>query len=574
MGRLRRARCVLVFGGLFLAPAGPAWPAARYFVRGDVNVDGAVNISDPILLLGFLFTGARGPSCEDAADENDDGALDLSDAVLSLEILFLGSAGPPPPAGRCGPDPTEDDRTCASFDVCRQPARLVKEGWVVRYDGKADTEDGARALALDSGGNVIVTGTVLRSGSGFDYATIKYDSTGKPLWTAFYDGPTSGSDAALALAIDVQGNVYVTGGSDGTSRRACTTVKYSPAGKEIWARRYDGPAGEDDFGIAIALDAAGNAYVTGNSGVNFSDSDYVALKYGPGGDVLWPGARYDGPAGGNDEAASIAVASSGDVYVTGRSVASGTGYDYATVKYGSNGQELWVARYDGPASGDDAAVALALDGQGNVLVTGSSKGMGTRLDYATVKYSSDKQQIWVRRFDGPVSGDDEASALAVDASGNVHVTGRIDHLLLCTEDGGLDDAARPGDYGTVKYDAAGNLLWVARYEGADRFSSASAKAIVLDGAGNVYVTGTDDHFFACDIDELEPTEDDYATLKYSPDGEELWLVGYDGAEHLDDGAVDIAVDAQGNVYVTGRAGSTLFSGGGDFATIQYQEAGN
>jgi hypothetical protein len=126
----------------------------------------------------------------------------------------------------------------------------------------------------------------------------------------------------------------------------------------------------------------------------------------------------------------------------------------------------------------------------------------------------------------------------------------------------------------VKYDAAGNLLWVARYEGADRFSSASAKAIVLDGAGNVYVTGTDDHFFACDIDELEPTEDDYATLKYSPDGEELWLVGYDGAEHLDDGAVDIAVDAQGNVYVTGRAASTLFSVGGDFATIQYQEARN
>jgi hypothetical protein len=190
-----------------------------------------------------------------------------------------------------------------------------------------------------------------------------------------------------------------------------------------------------------------------------------------------------------------------------------------------------------------------------------------------VKYSPGKQQLWARRFDGPVSGDDEASALAVDASGNVHVTGRIDHLFLCTEEDRRDPAARPGDYGTVKYDAAGNMLWLARYEGADRFSSARANAIALDRAGNVYVTGTDDHFFLCDV-ELEPTEDDYATLKYSPDGDELWFAGYDGAEHLDDGAVDIAVDSQGNVYVTGRAGSTLFSGGGDFATIQYQQVGN
>ena len=158
--------------------------------------------------------------------------------------------------------------------------------------------------------------------------------------------------------------------------------------------------------------------------------------------------------------------------------------------------------------------------------------------------------------------------LAVDASGNVHVTGRIDHLFLCTEEDRLDDDAHPGDYGTVKYDAAGNLLWLARYEGADRFSSAFARAIALDAAGNVYVTGADDHFFECDI-ELEPTEDDYATLKYSPMGEELWLATYDGPEDLDDGAADIAVDDQGNVYVTGQAGSTLFNGGGDIATIRY-----
>jgi len=124
-----------------------------------------------------------------------------------------------------------------------------------------------------------------------------------------------------------------------------------------------------------------------------------------------------------DVATDIAVDNLGNVYVTGYSQGSGGDQDYATVKYNSEGQEQWVARYNGPGNVNDWAEAIAVDGSGNVYVTGRSYGSGTEDDYATLKYNSEGEEEWVARYNGPGNSSDCVNAIAVDGSGNVYVTG-------------------------------------------------------------------------------------------------------------------------------------------------------
>ena len=207
-------------------------------------------------------------------------------------------------------------------------------------------------------------------------------------WVRRYNGsPGNGTDYAVAIAVDGAGNVYVTGQSDaaGTVERDWATIKYNSAGDTLWVRRYNGPGNGTDYGYAVAVDGTGNVYVTGMSTGSGTERDYLTIKYNSAGDTLWV-RRYNGPGNGYDFALALAVDGMGNVYVTGYGHGSGTGYDYATIKYNSAGDSLWVARYDGPESGPDYAYALAVDGTGNVYVTGQSLTSATTYDYLTIKY--------------------------------------------------------------------------------------------------------------------------------------------------------------------------------------------
>jgi hypothetical protein len=320
--------------------------------------------------------------------------------------------------------------------------------WVRRYNGPGNDRDIPFALALDPAGNVYVTGGSVGAGTDYDYATIKYGPDGNELWVSRYNGPANGPDGANALVLDSAGNVYVTGNSFGIGTGYdYATVKYDPNGNFVWVARYDGPASDIDVATAVTLDANVNVYVTGQSCTEVDPdygqcitSDIATIKYDPNGLQLWI-ATYHGPGNGLDHTHTdaMAVDSGGNLYVTGASWGLGTEYDYVTIKYDTDGSQLWANRYDGPGNDRDIPLAIALDVAGNTYVTGGSLRRGTSYDYATVKYDTDGNQIWVTRYNGPANGADGANAVAIDPAGNVYVTGNSEGVGIGY------------DYATIKY---------------------------------------------------------------------------------------------------------------------------
>ena len=419
--------------------------------------------------------------------------------------------------------------------------------WTNLYNGPATNDDRAFGVAVDANNSVYVVGSS-RNGSSStgDYATIKYSSAGMPLWTNFYDGPGNSFDTANAVAVGTSNNVYVTGGSYGGAGGSTVdfaTIKYSSAGVPLWTNRYNGPGNGSDSGAALAVDTNDDVYVTG-SAANGGTLDFATIKYSSAGMPLWTNL-YGGPGGANDNPVAVKLDKSNNVYVAGVSAGLGTGNDYATVKYSSAGVPLWTNRFNGAANSTDQLTGAAVDGSGNVFVTGYSYS-GVSYDYVTIKYSSAGVPLWTNYFDGPANNTDLAKALTLDANTNVYVTGRS------------AGASGFGDYATIKYSSAGVPLWTNRFSGSGNFDD-DPSALAVDGDNNVFVTGGS---------PVSGSVSDYATIAYSNAGAPLWTNRYHGPGISTDKSTAIATDNNNNVYVTGNASTTTL-GVNDIATIKY-----
>ena len=371
------------------------------------------------------------------------------------------------------------------------------EIWRTEYNGTGNSLDEAHAIAVDPSGNVYVTGwSYGGAGTGYDYATVKYNSTGVQQWASRYTNVAGGTDEAWDIDVDNVGNVFVTGSSDGAgTNSAATTVRYNSAGVQQYANRFEGVGTSIDAGFAIYVDSlTGTAYVTGYTFQSAAaDFDYITLKYNLAGVQQWA-TQYNSPDGNYDEARAIAVDASGNVYVTGYSQTLVlTNYDYATVKYNSAGVQQWQVRYNGTGNDYDRANAIALDAAGNVYVTGKSVGVGsTAEDAFTIKYDNSGVSQWTARYNGAANGYDEAKALAVDTSGNVYITGYS------------YSSGSNNDYLTIKYDASGTQEWITKYNGTAN-NTDQAAAIAVDAIGNVFITG---------LSKGAGSNEDFETIKY------------------------------------------------------------
>jgi hypothetical protein len=408
--------------------------------------------------------------------------------------------------------------------------------WIRTFDGPAHWQDMYYAMALDPLGNVVATGftqIIVAQETVPFLLTAKYDPDGNRQWLRVQD-----RGSGLAVACDRNGNIYVT--SSCTEETGGLTIKYYPDGNIAWIRS-DGfffwgsdiitdrngdiyvtgsvsdslnpivqyavtvKYGSDgslkwmrvdstgDWTVAIGLDSLGNVYVAGDD----SGPAYLVMKYSPDGRLLWrQGSNLRGYG------MSIAVSPNGDVYVTG-SLGSGSYDAIATVKYSSDGEEQWVRIYDGP--GWDYGYPVVIDNEGNCYVAGASgtqPGPWPLFDFVTIKYSPAGEELWVRRYDG--SGkDDFPFAITTDFEGNVYIGGWSQVPQ--------DSINYKADYTLLKYDPSGNLLWEARYSGPDNLGGA-IYSIAIDNNNYIYTAG---QVF---IGPRERYSYDACIIKYPPDG--------------------------------------------------------
>lgn len=288
--------------------------------------------------------------------------------------------------------------------------------WTRRFNGIDSVSDEAHCVTTDNSGNILVTGE-----SSQKISTIKYDSSGNLLWERKYY-ESSFWCTGISVLTDDSGNVYVLGYAINISDKYIT-IKYDPQGIQQWVRGYLSPDG--GWSTALSIDDSANVYVTGISSLNGNNDDITVIKYNSSGDSLWV-RRYD--SGLYDYPSAIAVDKDGNVYVTGECDGSPFvywAYKYLTIKFDKNGNLIWVRKYDGLGVDRDFAFALAVDDAFNVYVTGESSGAGSvsGFDYVTIKYNSNGDSLWVRRYNGTGDSIDIPNSIALDSDGNVYVAG-------------------------------------------------------------------------------------------------------------------------------------------------------
>ena len=319
----------------------------------------------------------------------------------------------------------------------------------------------------------------LNAGGGAgDIVVLKLNTNGAYQWHTFYGSGTQ-PDRGQGVAVDIGGNVYVTGFSYATWNGPASqtplnsfsetfvfseivVLKLNAGGAYQWHTFY-GAAGSADVGSGIAVDASSNVYVTGYSTATWNApgpttplnahsgvTDIVVLKLNTNGAYQWH-TFYGAVTGiSADYGTGIAVDGSGNVYVTGSSTDSwngpgataplnahsGVNEDIVVLKLNTNGAYQWHAFY-GSITGVDLGLAIAVDGGGNPYVTGYSTGTwdgpgataprnahsgGGFYDMTVFKLSTAGAYQW-HTFFGSAGVYDAGTGIAVDSLGNQYVTG-------------------------------------------------------------------------------------------------------------------------------------------------------
>jgi hypothetical protein len=404
--------------------------------------------------------------------------------------------------------------------------------------GSSDSYDKAFSVTTDANKNIYVAGyfnsssiifgdSTFTNSGGWDPFLVKYNPAGKILWARRASG--SSVDFTNSIAADARGNIIAAGEfrspsisfgerklnnvDNSENTHDIFIVKYDTSSHLIWARSFGGT--HTDEAIAVAVDGSGNIYVAGTflslslqfgatvltNSQGENTPDIFVVKLDSSGNVVWAKQQTSGGAS-NETGYSIAVDAGGNVIVVGSTSSSTITFGTTTltnaglflVKYDVSGNVLWAK-----GAGEGAAAqakSVAVDNSGNIVIAGSFGsasivfGSTTLIssggyDLFVAKYDANGNVLWAKGAVGGFGYNDEANAVATDASGNVVVAGWFESGNLTFGSTTLSKIGACGLF-IAKYDASGNALWAKSASGA---YYDYAQSVATDVSGAVVVAG-------------------------------------------------------------------------------------
>lgn len=367
--------------------------------------------------------------------------------------------------------------------------------WDVYYNGTPWSRDYATGMALDDSGNIYIGGSSGAYAQGTDFLVVKYNPSGIEQWTTRYNSANlwHAYDWLSELAVDRQGNVYVTG-SSGWNADTSVTIKYSSQGIQQWIVKYQ--TGYSSYDPKLLLDNENNVYIGLSSGelikfnssghqlwktvispgcgpldMVYDSSGYIIIMGGCGlvkissmGEIVWrvPEARFF----------KIKVDRLGNIYGVRHQRLPGQSQNFYTEKYSPSGMLLWSAIYNSPENISEWYPKIDVDDNGNAYICGYSSTYDVHADIILVKYDSNGSEKWVRRYDRGLNAHEIPSSIHIDSKGNIFILG-----------------FSPEGYLMLKYNSIGELKWVDNPQNIKPRGGHDG-IIVTDGQNNIYFTGT------------------------------------------------------------------------------------
>lgn len=421
--------------------------------------------------------------------------------------------------------------------------------WVNRFNGEGNSYDIVANMGKDKAGNIYVYGSSNSAVSLYDFALIKYKTSGAEIWTAKYNGKGNSTDQIFKGYTDQDGNSFVTGFiSDISGGNIITTAKYDSSGELNWMRFFSPSGYYNGSGQDITLDKNGNVIVCGYIRNATGNYDIVTLKYSDIGTEL-SSDIYNGTGNGDDNPVSVKSDNFNNIIVTGSTKEISAGADILVIKYDTSLNVLWKRTFDGSINSEDKASSSVMDDDNSVYICGSVLNNPGSYDYFYAKIDQNGNTVWQGFFNGTGNYKDISYAITKDLSGNIFITGVSFH----------NTGFGSEDILTLKISPEGILLWSAVFNGAANGTDQGID-VTTDIDGNIYIGGGSD---------MGNVHLIYALLKYDPDGNFLWVKNYENNSVSEDFISVVLVDSSFNIFVTGISigNGTNF----DIVTIMYSQ---